>query len=138
MYRSETNQKDVEDQRDYLNFKKKWTQQKRNKRVENDSNENINKPKRPKRARGRSKKEAVKTATETNPDAENVDEAAKPLTRSKSKALAPQLLQNEQQEEENNKLSQKQSNDQIIANSRAPTKSGLTIKRIAKLDQQAK
>ena len=43
MYRSETNQKDVEDQRDYLNFKKKWTQQKRNKRVENDSNENINK-----------------------------------------------------------------------------------------------
>ena len=95
-----------------------------------DSNKNINKPKRPNRARGRPKKEVVKTATETNPDAENVDEAAKSLTRSKSKALTPQQLQNEQQEDENNKLSQQQLSDQLIANYRAPSKSGLTIKRI--------
>ena len=103
-----------------------------------DSIEKTNKPKRPNRARGRPKKEAVKAATETNPDAENVDEAAKPLTRSKSKALAPQMLQNEQQQDENNKLSKQQSSDQLISNSRAHTKSGLTIKRIAKLDQQPK
>ena len=41
-------------------------------------------------------------------------------------------------EDENNKLSQQQSTDQLIANSRAPTKSGLTITRIAKLDNQQK
>ena len=103
-----------------------------------DSNENTNKPKRPNSARGRPKKETVIVATETKPDAENVDKAAKPLTRSQSKALAPQIMQNEQQQDENNKLSQKQSSDQLIANSRAPTKSGLTIKRIAKLDLQPK
>ena len=57
-----------------------------------DSNKNINKAIRHNRARGRPKKEAIKTATETNPDAKSVNEAAKPLTRSKSKALAPQQL----------------------------------------------
>ena len=47
----------------------------------------------PNRARDRPKKMVVRTATETNPDAENVDEAAMPLTRSKSKTLDPQQLQ---------------------------------------------
>ena len=34
------------------------------------------------------------------------------------------------------KLSQQKLSDQLIANSRAPTKSGFTVKRISKLDQQ--
>ena len=92
----------------------------------------------PNKARGRPKKEGVKATTQTNPDAELVNDAAKPLTRSKSKALAPQQLQQEQQKDENNKLSQQPSSDQLISSSRALTKSSLTIKRIAKLDQQPK
>ena len=52
-----------------------------------DSNKIEKKAKEPNKTRGRPKKEAVKTATQTNPDAESVNEAAKPLTRSKRQAL---------------------------------------------------
>ena len=105
-----------------------------------DSNKIERKAKEPKKTRGRPKKEAVKTATQTNPDAESVNEAAKPLTRSKRQALVSQQLQQEQQQiDENNKLIQQQSSDQLIAsNSRAPTRSFLTIKRIAQLDDEQK
>ena len=94
----------------------------------------------PNKTRGRPKKEAVKTATQTNPDAESVNEAAKPLTRSKRQALVSQQLQQEQRQfVESNKLSQQQSSDQLITNnSRAPLKSGLIIKRITQLDNKQK
>ena len=105
-----------------------------------DSNKIEKKAKEPNKTRGRPKKEAVKTATQTNPDAESAHETAKPLTRSKKQALVSQQLQQEQQQlDENNKLSQQQSSDQLIAsNSRAPTRSFLTIKRIAQLDDDQK
>ena len=105
-----------------------------------DSNKIEKNAKEPNRTRGRPKKEAVKTATQTNPDAESVNEAAKPLTRSKRQALVSQKLQQEQKQiDESNKLNQQQSSDQLIANnSRAPTRSFLTIKRIAQLDDDQK
>ena len=71
-----------------------------------DSNKIKVNPNEPNRTRGRPKKEAVKTATETNPDAESVNEAAKPLTRSNRQALVSQQLQQEQEFDENNKLNQ--------------------------------
>ena len=89
--------------------------------------------------RGKPKKEAVKAATKVNLDADSANEAAKPLTRSKSKKLAPQQLQEErvQQKYENNKLlNQTTSNEQFIVDSRVRGKSGLTIKRIKKLKNQ--
>ena len=40
------------------------------------------------RKRGKLKKEAAEAATKANPDADRANEAAKPLTRSKSKTIA--------------------------------------------------
>ena len=74
-----------------------------------DSNKIEKKAKEPNKTRGRPKKEAVKTATQTNPDAESANETAKPLTRSKKQALVSQQLQQEQRQfDESNKLSQQQ------------------------------
>ena len=103
-----------------------------------DSGETTNKEeKRVNNKRGKPKKEAVKAATKANPDADRANEAAKPLTRSKSKTIASQMLQENQaqQQDENDKLlNEQQSSDQLIVDSRVPGKSGLTIKRIKKLD----
>ena len=72
--------------------------------------------------RGKAKKEAVKAATKVNLDADKTNEAAKPLTRSKSKTIVSQTLQENkmQQQDENIKLTnEQQSSDQIIAESLA-------------------
>ena len=87
--------------------------------------------------KARLEKEAIKAVTKVNPDEDNTNEAAKPLTRSKSKTIASQTLQENQMQQQNetNKLAnEKQSSDQLIADLPVPSKSGLTIKRIKKLE----
>ena len=75
-----------------------------------DSGELTNKAKEVNKRRGKPKKEAVKAATKVNPDADSTIESAKPLTRSKSKTIASQMLQENQmqQQDESNKLTNEQ------------------------------
>ena len=87
-----------------------------------DSGELTNNSKEDNKKRGKPKKEAVKAATKVNLDADKTNEAAKPLTRSKSKTIVSQTLQENkmQQQDENIKLTnEQQSSDQIIAESLA-------------------
>ena len=51
------------------------------------------------RKRGKSKKEKAKAATKANPDADRANEAAKPLTRSKSKTIASKTQENQAQQQ---------------------------------------
>ena len=98
-----------------------------------ESGELTNKVKEANKRRGKPKKEVVRAAMKVNPDADSTNEPAKPLTRSKSKTTASQMLQENQvqQKDESNKLlKQTTSSEQFIADSRAPSGSGIKIKRI--------
>ena len=65
-----------------------------------DSGETANKAeKETNRKRGKPKKKAVKAATKVNQDTDSTNEAAKLLTRSKSKTIASQTLQENQMQQ---------------------------------------
>ena len=65
-----------------------------------DSNKIISKPKEHNKRRGNPKKEAVKAATKTNPDADSANEAAEPLIRSRGRTIAQMLQENQAQQKD--------------------------------------